>query len=174
MQFDDEGCERVVSYQSRQMKPAKKNYPANIKELLAMSYALIKFRVHLLGERALALHINDALLRTAMKSSHLSQRVGRWLSLFSEYKFVVHYKSGKTNILADALSRLPDYDSRSALSRQEVDDDDNDDRCAMCASLNLTRATQSRVYLTKSSQFAIVIQITLTSLIICVLPATLQ
>ena len=139
-----------------------------------MSYALIKFRVHLLGERALALHIDDALLCTAMKSSHLSQRVGRWLSFFSECKFVVHYKPGKTNILADALSRLPDYDSRSALSRQEVDDDDNDDRCAMCASLNFTRATPSRVYLTKSSQFAIVIQITLTSLIICVLPATLH
>ncbi|CAH0488356.1 unnamed protein product [Peronospora farinosa] len=49
MQFDDGGRERVVSYQSRQMKPAEKNYPVHDKELLAMRYALIKFRVHLLG-----------------------------------------------------------------------------------------------------------------------------
>ncbi|KAE9214779.1 hypothetical protein PF004_g14943 [Phytophthora fragariae] len=36
MQFDDEGRERVVSYQSRQMKPAEHNYPVHDKELLAM------------------------------------------------------------------------------------------------------------------------------------------
>ena len=31
MQFDDEGRERVVSYNSRQMKPAEKNYPVHDK-----------------------------------------------------------------------------------------------------------------------------------------------
>ncbi|KAE9277486.1 hypothetical protein PF001_g25631 [Phytophthora fragariae] len=51
MQFNDEGRERVVSYQSRQLKPAERNYPVHDKELLAMRYALIKFRVYLLGER---------------------------------------------------------------------------------------------------------------------------
>ncbi|KAG3233246.1 hypothetical protein PI124_g21675 [Phytophthora idaei] len=54
MQFDDEGRERVVSYQSRQMKPAERNYPVHDNELLAMRYALIKFRVYLLGEKAFA------------------------------------------------------------------------------------------------------------------------
>ena len=141
MQFDHEGRERVVSYQSRQMKPAEKNYPVHDKELLAMRYALIKFRVHLLGERTFALYTDHASLRTAMKSPHLSQRMARWLSFFSEYNFVVHYKPGKTNILADALSRRPDYDPRMALSRQATDDDDEDDRCATCVSLNLTRVT---------------------------------
>ncbi|KAE8953622.1 hypothetical protein PR002_g32321 [Phytophthora rubi] len=47
MQFDDEGRERVVGYQSRQMKPAERNYPVHDKELIAMRYALIKFRVYL-------------------------------------------------------------------------------------------------------------------------------
>ncbi|CAI5704112.1 unnamed protein product [Peronospora effusa] len=75
MQFDDEGRERVVSYQSRQMKPAKKNYPVHDKELLAMRYALINFRVHLLGESTFALYNDHASLRTAMKSPHLSQRM---------------------------------------------------------------------------------------------------
>ncbi|KAE9312284.1 hypothetical protein PR003_g19806 [Phytophthora rubi] len=51
MPFDAEGRERVVSYQSRQMKSAEKNYPVHDKELLAMRYALIKFRVYLLGEQ---------------------------------------------------------------------------------------------------------------------------
>ncbi|GMF44990.1 unnamed protein product [Phytophthora fragariaefolia] len=107
IQFDDEDRERVVSYQSRQMKPAEKHYPVHDKELLAMRYALIKFRVYLLGEQTFAVFTDHASLRTAMKSPHLSQRMARWISFFTEYNFVVHYKPSKNNILADALSRSP-------------------------------------------------------------------
>ena len=104
-----------------------------------MRYALIKFRVHLLGERTCAVYLDHASLRTAMKSPHLSECMARWLLFFSEYNFVAYYKPGKNNIFADALSRRPDYDPRSELSRQVNDDDDDDDRCAMFMSLNLTR-----------------------------------
>ncbi|KAF1318374.1 reverse transcriptase, partial [Globisporangium splendens] len=45
---DDDGHERVVSYQSRLLKAAEKNCPVHDKELLAIKYALLKFRVHLL------------------------------------------------------------------------------------------------------------------------------
>ena len=72
MQFYDESRERVVSCQSRKMKPAEKNYPVDDKELLAMRYAIIKFRVYLLGERTFALYTDHASLRTAMKNPHLS------------------------------------------------------------------------------------------------------
>ncbi|KAE8978517.1 hypothetical protein PF011_g23206 [Phytophthora fragariae] len=92
MQFDDEGRECVVSYQSRQMKPVEKNYPVHDKELLAMRYALIKFRVYLLGELTFAVYTDHASLRTAMNSPHLAQRMARWLSFFAEYNVVVHYK----------------------------------------------------------------------------------
>ena len=36
MEFDDEGRERAVSFQSRQMKSAEKNYRVHDKEILAM------------------------------------------------------------------------------------------------------------------------------------------
>ena len=45
LQSDGEGRERVVSFQSRQLKAAENNYPVHDKELLAMKYALVKFRV---------------------------------------------------------------------------------------------------------------------------------
>ncbi|GMF47677.1 unnamed protein product [Phytophthora fragariaefolia] len=141
MQFDDEGHERVMSYQSRQMKPAKRNYPVHDRELIAMRYALIKFRVYLLGEHTFTVYTDHASLRTAMKSPHLSQRMARWLSFFTEYNFVVHYKPGKKNSLAVALSRCPDYDPRDVLGRQVIDDeDDSDEHCAVCAAsgINLT------------------------------------
>ncbi|GMF46751.1 unnamed protein product [Phytophthora fragariaefolia] len=60
VQLDDESRERVVSYQSRQMNPAEKNNPVHDKELLAMRYALIKFRVYLLGEQTFAVYTDHA------------------------------------------------------------------------------------------------------------------
>ena len=56
MQFDNKDLERVMSYQSWQIKPDEKNYPFHYKELLTMRYELIKFRVHLLSERTFALY----------------------------------------------------------------------------------------------------------------------
>ncbi|KAG2839303.1 hypothetical protein PC113_g19501 [Phytophthora cactorum] len=38
MQHDHEGRDRVVYFQSRQLKPAERNYPVHDKELLAMAY----------------------------------------------------------------------------------------------------------------------------------------
>ncbi|GMF58972.1 unnamed protein product [Phytophthora fragariaefolia] len=67
--------------------------------------------------------------------------MARWLSFFAEYNFIVHYKPGKNNILADALSRRPGYDPRVVLGRQVIEDeDDSDEHCAVCAAsgINVT------------------------------------
>ena len=79
MQYDDDGSERVVSYQSRQLRPAERNYPVHDKELLAMRYALMKFRVYLLGEQSFTIYNDHASLRTATKSPNISRRMARWL-----------------------------------------------------------------------------------------------
>ncbi|POM61281.1 hypothetical protein PHPALM_29724, partial [Phytophthora palmivora] len=98
-----------ISFQSRQLKAAERNYPVHDKELLAMKYALVKFRVHLLGTRPFVIYTDHASLRTATNPPHLSQRMARWLSFFAEYNFRVEYKPGKLNVLANALLRRPDY-----------------------------------------------------------------
>ena len=129
MQHDDDGRERVISYQSRQLKNAETRYPVHDKELLAIKYSFVKFRVYLMGESRFAVYTDHASLRYAVKSPHLSQRMARWLSFFAEYNFVVHYKPGKLNILADALSRRPDYDSQST-------ENDNHEACRACTDAN--------------------------------------
>ncbi|GMF31944.1 unnamed protein product [Phytophthora fragariaefolia] len=110
LQSDEDGHERVISFQSRQLKAAERNYPVHDKELLAMKYALVEFRVHLPGSRPFVVNTDHASLRTATNSPHLSQRMARWLSFFAEYNFRVEYKPDKLNVLADALSRRPDYE----------------------------------------------------------------
>ncbi|KAG2769145.1 hypothetical protein PC116_g27790 [Phytophthora cactorum] len=85
MQHDHDPRDRVVYYQSRQLKPAERNYPVHDTELLVMKYALAKFRVYLLGRGPFEVYTDHASLRIAMKSPHISQRMARWLSFFAEY-----------------------------------------------------------------------------------------
>ncbi|POM60516.1 Pol protein, partial [Phytophthora palmivora] len=110
LQADANGCERVIAFESRQLKAAEKNYPVHDKVLLAMKYALVKFRVHLLGSKTFVVFTDHASLRTTTQSPHLSQRMARWLSFFAEYNFEVIYKPGGQNALADALSHRPDFE----------------------------------------------------------------
>ncbi|POM65541.1 Pol protein [Phytophthora palmivora] len=97
LQKDYEGRERAISFQSRQLKAAERNYPVHDK-------------VHLLGPRPFVIYTDHASLRTATIAPHLSQRMARWLSLFAKYNFRVEYKPSKVNVLDDALSRRPDYE----------------------------------------------------------------
>ena len=72
LQTDAAYRERVIAFESRQLKAAEKKYPVHDKELLAMKYALVKFRVHLLGSNPFVVYTDHASLRTATQSPHLS------------------------------------------------------------------------------------------------------
>ncbi|GMF50369.1 unnamed protein product [Phytophthora fragariaefolia] len=109
LQADAEDWEHVIAFQSRESKAAEKNYPVHDKEPLAMKYALVKFRVHLLGRKPFVIYTDHASLRPATSSPHLSLRMARWLSFYAKYNFTVEYKPGMQNVLVDALSRRPDY-----------------------------------------------------------------
>ena len=39
----------------------------------------------------------------------LNLRQGRWLELFKDYDYIIDYHPGKTNVMADALSRKMIY-----------------------------------------------------------------
>ncbi|KAF0726898.1 hypothetical protein Ae201684P_010443 [Aphanomyces euteiches] len=107
MQVDDDGKNRPVSFQSRQLRPAERNYPVHDLELLAIKYALVKFRIYLLGSKPFVVYTDHASLKYAVKTRHLSERMARWLSFFAKYNMTMEYKPGRENVLADALSRRP-------------------------------------------------------------------
>ncbi|KAG2962420.1 hypothetical protein PC119_g25818 [Phytophthora cactorum] len=110
MQHDHDPRDRVVYYQSRQLKPVERNYPVHDEELLAMKYALAKFRVYLLGSGPFVDYTDHASLRTAVKSPHISQRMARWLSFLAEYDFRTAdaNRIGVESVSAPSLSLIDD------------------------------------------------------------------
>jgi hypothetical protein len=95
---------RVTSYSSHQLCPHEEHYPTHDLELAAVVHALRTWWHYLLGNVA---HIftDHKSLKYFFTQPDLTMRQRRWLDLIKDYDLEIHYHPGKTNVVADALSR---------------------------------------------------------------------
>jgi hypothetical protein len=98
---------KPVAYDSRSFKGAELNYPVHEKEMLAIVRALKKFRTDLLGHK-FQVWTDHKTLEHFPTQRDLSRRQARWLEFLSQYDATIRYLPGEKNVVADALSRLPD------------------------------------------------------------------
>uniref|UniRef100_A0A2N9FC87 RNA-directed DNA polymerase n=1 Tax=Fagus sylvatica TaxID=28930 RepID=A0A2N9FC87_FAGSY len=98
---------RPIAYYSQGLKGKNLFLSTYEKELLALVLSVKKWRPYLLGK--------SFVIKTDQQSlKHLlEQRVGtpmqqKWITKLLGYPFVVEYKKGKENLVADALSRQAD------------------------------------------------------------------
>ena len=96
----------VVAYESRKLRQAELNYPTHEKKMLAIVFAIKRWRHYLYGVE-FTLYTDHHSLKYWFTQEKVNARQARWLEFLQEFHFVVKYKSGKTNIAADALSRNP-------------------------------------------------------------------
>ena len=95
---------RVVAFGSRQLKDHERNYPVHDLELAAVVFALKAWRHYLYGETFDVLSDHKS-LSYIFTQRDLNLRQRRWLEYLSDYDFSLHYHPGKSNVVADALSR---------------------------------------------------------------------
>ena len=100
----DDG-EHPVAFESRKMNPAEQNYPTHERELLAVIHALRTWRHYLLGRRFIIVTDHHS-LKFLQTQPQLSRRQARWLEFLAEFDFEIVHRPGKSNVVADALSRL--------------------------------------------------------------------
>ena len=106
---------RPVAYDSRSFKGAELNYPVHEKEQLAIVRALAKWRTDLLGYK-FEVWTDHRTLQHLHTQRDLSRRQARWLEFTSQYDYSIHYLPGEKNVVADALSRLPDAGTETIAS----------------------------------------------------------
>ena len=108
LQAGSDGMEHPVAFFSRKMLPAETNYPVHDKEILAIASTLKEWQHHLQNARHLVTIRSDHKSLEYFKSpQRLNQRQSRWHYELALYKFVIEYKRGQLNVIADLLSRDP-------------------------------------------------------------------
>ena len=104
-QLDSEGREQVISYASRSLSPAEKNYSVTEKECLAVVWAVSHYRQYLHGA-PFNLYTDHVALKSLFSHKLPQNRLARWILTLQEYSFTTIHKAGKVHRNADSISRI--------------------------------------------------------------------
>ncbi|CAC5368923.1 unnamed protein product [Mytilus coruscus] len=104
-QKDDEGREYVVAYGGKALSGPEKSYHTSEKECLAILRGVEAYRPYLAYSHFTVVTDHSAL--TWLKSAKLSSRLERWALKLQDLNYDIIHRPGKSNVVADCLSRRP-------------------------------------------------------------------
>ena len=130
-QKGDDNEIRVVAYASRSLRPLEKSmrdYSLAKIELMALKWSVCdKFKDYLLGSKFTVFTDNNPLCY--IKSSKLGATQIRWLSELVLYNLDIVYRTGKSNLVADALSCHPEVEEE--IKNEVLPESDNEEWIAV-------------------------------------------
>lgn len=103
--------ERPIAFASRTLNAAESRYSTTEKEALAIVWATKKYESYLYGTSFTL--ITDHKPLVYLQNSRNNAKLLRWSEQLSKFNYVIKYKEGKTNKVADALSRRPEINVNS-------------------------------------------------------------
>jgi len=95
----------AIYYASKVLNDTQLNYATTEKEMLAIVYALEKFRSYLVGSKVIVYN-DHAAIKYLLTKTDSKPRLIRWILLLQEFDLVIQDKKGSKNLVADHLSRL--------------------------------------------------------------------
>ena len=102
-----EGKLRVIAYASRSVTKTESNYPTHKLEFLALKWAICeKFHEYLYGSTPFEVYTDNNPLTYVLTTAKLDACGQRWVAKLANYNFTIQYRSGQSNVEADALSRI--------------------------------------------------------------------
>eukprot|EP00731_Ephydatia_muelleri_P026680 Em0018g780a len=107
-QVSEEGTERPITYVSRTLSDAERNYAQIEKEALAIIFGVKRFHVYLYGRKFLLLTDHKPLTTIfGPKTVVAASRLQRWALVLSAYQYDVKFRATEEHGNVDGLSRLP-------------------------------------------------------------------
>jgi hypothetical protein len=106
LQEGDDRPYNIVPIASRVMNAIEQRYSTCERELLAIVYALDRFKVYINGQKIILCKDNKS-LTLLRKCVITSNRVARWMLNLQEYDIEIRHIKGVQNHTADVLSRNP-------------------------------------------------------------------
>ncbi|KAK1628431.1 hypothetical protein QYE76_002746 [Lolium multiflorum] len=95
---------KPVAYYSEKLDGARLNYPIYDKELYALVRVLEVWQ-HYLWPKEFVIHSDHESLKYLKSQHNLNKRHAKWVEFIESFPYVIKYKKGKENVVADALSR---------------------------------------------------------------------
>lgn len=115
-----EKIERPIAFASRTLTKCETNYSTIEKEALAIMWGVEKFRPYLYGNKFKLLTDHKPL--QFIKNCNKNPKILKWRTELENYNYIPEYKPGKTNVVADALSRKIE---ENEINVNEANNDEN-------------------------------------------------
>ena len=101
-----DGVEKCISYASQSLTKSEAKYPVHKLEFLCLKLAITDQFHEYLYRNMFDVYTDNSPLTYVLTTTKLDAMGHRWVAGLDNYKFHIHYKSGKSNVEADALSQI--------------------------------------------------------------------
>lgn len=117
--------DRPIAFISRTLRKPEENYATNEREMLAIIWALQNLRNYLYGTAKIKILTDHQPLTHALSNKNSNSKLRRWKAILEEYNYELQYKPGKSNIVADALSRAPQVNTMTLTQHSDNSSSEN-------------------------------------------------
>ena len=105
-QQQEDGQVHPIAFSSRSLSVHERNYAITELETLGLVWATKIFRPYILGHRCVVF-TDHAACTSLLSAANPSSKLARWAMAIQELDLDIRHRSGKSNHVADALSRNP-------------------------------------------------------------------
>ncbi|KAI5057801.1 hypothetical protein GOP47_0027816, partial [Adiantum capillus-veneris] len=105
--------QQPIAYESHKFTDVETRWTTHEKEMLAVVHCLRKWR-HYVQDKHTKVYTDNISLKYFQTQPKLTPKQARWQDTLAEYDIEIIHKPGSTNVMPDALSRMPTLNAISS------------------------------------------------------------